>query len=340
MVAISFVCLALSTLLTHFRAFRKVSSSTSPTLLFSSAGPRGEGKRRLPRSASDPQREFTRRRSPPTKHAAFDGKELTHQQSSNHNAIPIDLSACSLTCVGTSPALSDTEIVPQPAFRFMSLDDIFPGLGFSDSFNSRSDFRFAIRDSMRLDIFDATPQYQGLTEKAKSMLILPESSLQGSWRTPGVDRMGRLTKVLKDGLGSNAPSGDELMHTIGLLCGSNPSTHWIDIVGVLDRKISHSWHQDAGRSPGDSRTVLWGFSSEDNYEGTGVFSHVLPILRECIAPDDHPRMEPVLFQGTVSDEYIVKPSYGKGRELLLYRDIDVLHSSPDVAYRTSVMRFM
>lgn len=340
MEVISFVCLAFSTLLTNSQAFRIVLPSKSPTTLFSSTSPRGEGKRRYPRSASDSQREFTRRQSPTHNQAAFDGKELTVRQSSNHNAMPIDLSACSLTCVGTSPVLSGTETVSQPAFQFMSLDEIFPGLGFSDHFHSNSDFRFAIRDSMRLDIFDATPQYQGLTEKAKSMLILPESSLQGSWRTPCADRMNRLTEVLKDGLGSNAPSGDELMHSIGLLCGSNPTTHWIDIVGVMDRKISHSWHQDTGRSLGNSRTVLWGFSTEDNYEGTGVFSHVLPILRECIAPDDHPRMEPVLFHGTVSDEHIVKPSYGKGRELLLYRDIDVLHSSPDVAYRTSVMRFM
>jgi hypothetical protein len=152
--------------------------------------------------------------------------------------------------------------------------------------------------------------------------------------------MVRLTRVLKDGLGINAPTGDELMHAIGRLCGSTPSNHWIDIVGVLDRKINHSWHQDSGRSPGNSKTVLWGFPVQDNYQGTGVFSHVLPLVRECIAPEDHPRMEPVLFQGSVSEEYIVKPSYGKGRELLCYRDIDVLHSSPDVTFRTSVMRFM
>jgi hypothetical protein len=309
-----------------------------PTLLCSSAGPRGEGRQRSSNPNSGPRREP--RRAPPTQSIAFDGKVLTSKQSSNHDALPIDLADCPLKCAGATPMLSQTSRVPQPAFRFMSLDDVVPGLGFSETFNSCSDFRHAIRNSMRLDMFDATPQYHGLTDKAKAILLLPDSSLQGSWRTVGDNRMHRLTAVLKDGLGPNAPTGDQLMHAIGQICGSTPSTHWIDIVGVLDRTLNHAWHQDSGRSPGDSKTVLWGFPADDNYEGTGIFSHVLPLTRECIAPDDHPRMEPVLFQGSVSDDFIVKPSYGRGRELLVYRDVDVLHSSPDVAFRTSVMRFM
>jgi hypothetical protein len=52
-------------------------------------------------------------------------------------------------------------------------------------------------------------------------------------------------------------------------------------------------------------------------------------------------MQPVyLFDGTVEETHIVRPKYAPGRELLLYRDIDVLHSAPDIPYRTSVMRFM
>ena len=155
-----------------------------------------------------------------------------------------------------------------------------------------------------------------------------------------MDRMKHTTRVLKEALGDNAPSGDSLFKAIGNLCGSKPSTHFIDIFGVQDRKISHSWHLDFGKSPENSKTVLWGFPPEDNYEGCGVFSHVIPLESECIAPDDHPRMEPVLFDGTVDEEYIVRPSYRPGKELIMYRDIDVLHSAPDVTYRTSIMRFM
>merc|ERR1712087_156231 len=99
-------------------------------------------------------------------------------------------------------------------------------------------------------------------------------------------RMRRLTPVLRDYLGDGAPTGDGFMETIGKLCGSKPSTHWIDIVGITDRKIPHSWHQDTGRSHGgDTRTVLMGFPKEDNYDGVGVFSHAVKLKYERVAPE-------------------------------------------------------
>ncbi|EED95290.1 predicted protein [Thalassiosira pseudonana CCMP1335] len=237
----------------------------------------------------------------------------------------------------------------------MSLDDLFPGLDFSDKFFSDGEFRTAIRGAMREDVFDSTPQYSGMSEKARNMLLLPDSSLQGSWKckhlteasgsedgaSPAL-RMRKLTDVLKANLGDDAPTGDEFMEKIGSLCGSKPSTHWIDIVGVLDRRIPHSWHQDTGRSyGGDSKTVLLGFPKEDKYEGVGVFSHSVNLKYERIASNEHPPNEPVIYPGlTIDEEYIVRPKFAKGRELILFRDIDTLHSSPDVAYRASVMRFM
>lgn len=51
-------------------------------------------------------------------------------------------------------------------------------------------------------------------------------------------------------------------------------------------------------------------------------------------------MEPVLFAGSVPEEFIVRPIYEPGKEIIRYRDVDVLHSAPDVTYRTSIMRFM
>jgi hypothetical protein len=232
-------------------------------------------------------------------------------------------------------------------------------LGFSKLFNSDAQFRLQLRQAMRHDIYDTTPQYQNLSLKAKEMLLLPDSSLQGSWRKPtsipdGEIRMKRLTQVLQeafvDKFFSFCPTGDDLMQAIGDLCGPEPSTHFIDIVGVLDRRIPHSWHQDTGRSGTSAvsnnnnnvptRTVLWGFPSDSDYTGCGVFSHLVSLQHESKAPQSHPKMQSLLFDGTIDDDYIVRPSYGPGRELLMYRDIDVLHSSPDVAYRTSVMRFM
>jgi hypothetical protein len=235
------------------------------------------------------------------------------------------------------------EIKDQPPFRFYSLDDLFGAeLGFSERFNTDSQFRQGLRMSIRQDIFDTTPFYQTLSEKARSFLLLPDSSLEGSWRkSETMDRMKLTTSILKRTLGERAPTGDEFLQTIGNLCGPKPSTHFIDIFGVQDRKINHSWHLDSGRSPENSRTVLLGFPPEDNYVGCGVFSHIVSLQRECLAPEGHPRNEPVLFSGTIDQEkYIVRPRYEAGRELISYRDIDVLHSAPDVTYRTSIMRFM
>jgi hypothetical protein len=213
-------------------------------------------------------------------------------------------------------------------------------------FCSNANFRDDIRNSMREDIFDSTPAYESMREKARNMLLLPDSSLQGSWNCKGNSdnqlRMKKLTKVLKDYIGDKAPTGDHFLETIGSLCGSKPSTHWIDIVGIKDRKIDHSWHQDSGRSPnGDTYTVLLGFPKEDNYDGVGVFSHSVNLKYERVASDGHPSNEPVLYPGLeIDDKYIVKPRFAKGSEIVMFRDIDTLHSAPDVTYRTSVMRFM
>jgi hypothetical protein len=228
----------------------------------------------------------------------------------------------------------------------MSLDELFPNLQFSDKFDSDVVFRAALRNAMREDIFDSTPAYSGMSEKARKMLLLPDSSLQGSWKCKEdgsePSRMQKLTHVLKSNLGDSAPTGDEFMNKIGSLCGSKPTTHWIDIIGIVERRIPHSWHQDTGRSPnGDTYTVLLGFPKEDNYVGVGVFSHAVKLKYERIAPHDHPSNEPVVYPGlTIDEKYIVRPQYAKGKEILLFRDTDIIHSSPDVAFRSSVMRFM
>lgn len=152
--------------------------------------------------------------------------------------------------------------------------------------------------------------------------------------------MHKLTKVLNEYIGEEAPTGDQFMETIGKLCGPAPSTHWIDIVGITDRKISHSWHQDGPRSTG-RKTVLLGFPKEDNYDGVGVFSHAVKLKYERVAPENHPINEPVVYPHLiVDDEYIVKPRFAQDNEILVFRDIDSFHSAPDVAYRASVMRFM
>lgn len=321
--------------------------------LYSSGGPRAAGRQRTPRSGGDAsgpkgaaKRERPQRREKPV---AFDGQALTAAQSPKEDAPPLDLDASiadGLRCMTENMSWTNTPLVPQPSFTFMSLDDLFGAeLGFSAVFNSDTNFRRALREAIRKDIFSTTPYYANLSDKVASLLLLPDSSLEGSWRRaadyPTKEiRMKQTTGVLKDALGDNAMTGDELFAKIGGLCGSKPSTHWIDIFGVQDRKLNHSWHQDFGKSRENGRTVLWGFPNSDEYHGCGVFSHIVALQKECLAPENVPRMEPVLFQGTVDEDYIIRPEYQPGRELLMYRDVDVLHSSPDVIYRASVMRFM
>ena len=348
----------------------------SATTLFSTpSGPKAAGRRRTPRSSTSKStgprsdRPARRRERPASAPATFDAKVLTMaQDSSEATATPLDLSSViggpdsTLRCMTENMVWTDTALVSSqpPPFEFLSLDDLFGSeLGFSGKFNSDKNFREKLRMAIRQDIFDTTPFYSNLSEKAASVLLLPDSSLEGSWRNPtgandsgddgGGDgiRMKLTTQVLQHAFASKLeadngikiPTGDELMHSIGGLCGPKPSTHWIDIYGVQDRAIPHSWHQDFGRSPENSMTVLWGFPPESNYEGCGVFTHLAPLARECLAPTTHPR-EPVLFAGKIDEQHIIRPSFGPGRELLRYRDIDVLHSAPDVTYRASVMRFM
>jgi glycyl-tRNA synthetase (class II) len=39
---------------------------------------------------------------------------------------------------------------------------------------------------------------------------------------------------------------------------------WMDIIGIKDRQINHSWHQDSGL---DQITVMIGFPAENHYRG-------------------------------------------------------------------------
>lgn len=293
----------------------------------------------------------------------IDAGTYTKTQNPNDDA-PVYVFSCDNNDDDTADQNTAKLIPPGTHIQTKSLDNLFPNLEFSFHFNSNSTFRNALRNAIREDIFDTTPSYANMSDKARRMLLLPDSSLQGSWNcnnkanTDTIDvangneggekeqlRMRKLTQVLAAHLGPNAPTGDAFMTTIGNLCGSHPSTHWIDIVGIMDRKISYSWHQDTGRShhgaDGTRKTVLLGFPREDNYDGTGVLSHAVKLKYERHAPMDHPINEPIVYPNlVVEDEFVVKPRYAMGHEIIMFRDVDILHSAPEVAYRASVMRFM
>ena len=280
-------------------------------------------------------------------------------------------------------------IISHHHYQYYSLNELFPTLPhLSELFSSSTAFRNDIRNAIRQDIFYSTPQYQNMSEKAQRILLLPDSSIQGTWKCdddrdrrgrildPNThttiipsERMMRLTATLQEYFGHHINiTGDVFMETIGALChhGATNSTphdpqqlqqrqqqsHWIDIVGIKNRRVTHSWHQDTGRSQWDShrktRTVLWGFPCDDDYDGPGVFSHVIPLQREQNAKESHPLHVPILYDDAIVScskrqsiiEYIVRPTFRLGQEILVYSDTDVLHSAPDITYRTSCMRFM
>jgi hypothetical protein len=393
---------------------RESSSSSAATATSTSTGPRDSprpdrmARRRRAAAASTAtmkgEEKLKQQQQP------FDGKKLSAVQTSNLDAPRFDLRSAmsssssnnnnnnnnNLHCV--TPGIrcySENENENQhkyrvvSSFEYISLDDLFLGgddddgddddsnnkkFSLSKIFNSDEKFRNDLRSAIRLDVFETTPFYANLPEKASSVLLLPDSSLEGSWRIPTtadspssrIPRMKHTTRVLKeafqqhteeygDGGTSSSSSrinfdGDDLFRRIGEICGNGASTHWIDIYGVQNKKINHSWHLDAGKSPNDCRTVLWGFPPENDYHGTGIFSHIIPLdyaYDDIVNMNDDDndtstrhRMEPILYEGTVDEKYIVRPSYEPGKELLIYRDVDVLHSAPDVTYRASVMRFM
>ncbi|OEU13152.1 hypothetical protein FRACYDRAFT_242903 [Fragilariopsis cylindrus CCMP1102] len=304
----------------------------------------------------------------------FDGKKLSAAQLSNLDAPSFDLRSAMLSTSSSSSSSLN---------NIGNLHCVTPGIrcyNEVENENHQQQNRVIssndLRSAIRLDVFETTPFYANLPKKASSVLLLPDSSLEGSWRIPTmagnpssrIPRMKHTTRVLKEAFqqydeefGGCSSSridfdGDDLFRRIGEICGNGASTHWIDIYGVQNKKINHSWHLDAGISPNDCQTVLWGFPPENDYHGTGVFSHIIPLDHEFndivnMNDDDNAgventptrarhRMEPILYEGTVDEKYIVRPSYESGKELLIYRDVDVLHSAPDVTYRASVMRFM
>jgi hypothetical protein len=42
----------------------------------------------------------------------------------------------------------------------------------------------------------------------------------------------------------------------------------------------------------------------------------------------------------IPERCIVRPVYRRGKEIMVYRDADHLHSAPDAAHRMAVWRFM
>jgi hypothetical protein len=215
--------------------------------------------------------------------------------------------------------------------KFYSFDELFPHSGLGEKFDRSSKLRADIRAAAREDFFvsDAT-----LSEEANNALKDPRSTLMSNWRKP--NEYAHLTEVFSRH--EIALTGPVFIRALTDLCGSSPHVFgsWIDIIGVRGRAVAHSWHQDSGL---EQRTVMVGFPPSDHYDGTGVFSHAFKLSHRLPTPAN--AKEPRLWSGpAVEEPYIVRPAYGRGREVMVYDDRDIFHSAPDFANRESIWRFM
>eukprot|EP00959_Pyramimonas_sp_CCMP1952_P459766 9478776-Pyramimonas_sp.AAC.2 len=86
-------------------------------------------------------------------------------------------------------------------------------------------------------------------------------------------------------------------------------------------------YQSVGRNSLDERSLDERYLATDSPR-SGAEGSV--IQWDCYAPVPDP----------IPEECIMRPVYRKGKEIMVYRDCDHLHSAPDMANRKAVWRFM
>ena len=222
-----------------------------------------------------------------------------------------------------------------------SLDDVFPGVGLGEAWEGNSELRTALRYALRQDLFLPTVP-AAWSEKQYAAATGLDAACMVTWRRAAFagEACAAFTAAFQaHGLVLN---GRDFVLGLGALCGSRPHGSLIDIV-PLQRRVQHSWHQDAGIS---SLTVLLGFPRRNEYEGGGVFSsHVK--LSHPLRPTqgethgavvEYERFDPP--PEPIPDEYVLRPLYGRGREIWVSDDSSHLHSTPDQQYRECLWRFM
>ena len=94
-------------------------------------------------------------------------------------------------------------------------------------------------------------------------------------------------------------------------------------------------------------TSLQGFPAHDEFDGAGCFTHLVALshpLRPEGARGAVVEWERVCAAAGLSSalppQYVLRPRFARGAELLLYSDEAHLHSAPDYINRDAVWRFM
>ena len=245
--------------------------------------------------------------------------------------------------------------------RHVALDELFPGAGLGEAWDTNAALWTALRRALRADLFEPPQTWSEVQVRAATEL---SSACMVSWGAVAADE-ARACAAFGEALAAHGIglAGREFLLGLASLCGEHdfcavdparaherPRTSsgalghgsLIDIV-PLARQVQHSWHQDVG-VPG--LTVLLGFPPRDRYVGGGVFSsHVK--LSHPLRPThgeahgavvEYERFEPPPPQ--IADEYVLRPLYGRGREIWVSDDSCHLHSTPDRQCREGLWRFM
>ena len=221
--------------------------------------------------------------------------------------------------------------------RHVSLDDLFPGSGLSEAWDTRAELRTVLRRALRADLFPRPPKWD---DRQFALATELGSACMVTWRQ-SADAAPCEAFSAAFAAHDVALSGRRFVEGMGSLCGSRPHGSLIDIV-PLKRVVAHSWHQDCGIS---SDTVLLGFPPRDEYVGGGVFSsHVK--LSHPLRPSEGEQhgavveYEKLAGAQTIPEEFVLRPLYGRGREIWVSDDAAHLHSTPDRQLRECLWRFM
>ena len=219
----------------------------------------------------------------------------------------------------------------------VALEDLFPGTGLQALFNGSAQFRQDLRKAMRSDLYIMDPTLS--RERNRQMRSLG-STLHVVWNRSACT-FRHMDACLKQ-YGIISLGGGDMIHMLGSLCGGEATSgSLLEIVNIGRRKVNHSWHQDSGRA---QRTVMLGFPPCDHYSGGGVFSHAVKLSAELKAQGkrgevvQYDMYEP--YPGDIPEEYVVRPKYEEGKEILVYYDNAHLHATPDVISREAIWRFM
>ena len=217
-------------------------------------------------------------------------------------------------------------------YKLVSLADTF-SQELADAFHSSGSFRTALIGCAP----DLTVLFKAGTSLEQTADSTSEEDTEGC--------RGRLGDVLRLHVGASAPTADEFVGNISALCGD----HWGGFTSFESKEPppgALEWHQDWAAADMSyafdaCRSVMLAFPAKGStdHEGEGILTELVQLSHE-FSTESLKKSEGYGGMSTgeqdrkaasdlgVSDEHIVRPRYGRGQEILVYKDAEHLHRSP------------